>query len=456
MSADTAPAAAAKPLPRGPRGRWLTGHLADFTGDPLAFLDRCVRDHGDFVPVRFLNKRSVIVNDHDAIEEILLTQSRKFTKMSGFQTPLVGRVFGQGLLTSEGAFWVRQRKLAQPAFHRQRVAAYAPSIVAFAEEMTAGWKSGETRPVHRDLAQLAARVLLKALFNVPVPPEIEAFDRLSVEALEVTSRQRSLFGLLASFLPNDFTRRFHATMDRLDAFFYRMIDEHRAAGADRGDILSMLLDARDDQGQGMTNVQLRDELMTLIAAGLDTTVLAMTWSCYLLARHPAAADRLQEELRTVLGGRAATLADLGALKYTEAVLREAMRLYPPAWIVTREATADCAVGGYAIPRGTAVMMSQWLKHRDGRVFDRPDEFRPERWLAMPPLAKFAYFPFGGGPRLCIGSGFAMMEAPLGLATICQKFCFECVADYTVKPWASITLQPRGGMHLRVTAVPARA
>ncbi len=451
MVAETLPAPT-RVLPSGPKGSWLTGHMSDFTGDPLAFLDRCAREHGDFVPVRFLNKKAVIINDHHAIEEIMLTQSRKFVKMTGYQTPFVGRVFGNGLLTSEGSFWVRQRKMAQPAFHRQRISAYAPVIVDFAEEMMRGWKSGETRSIHGDLSHLTGQVIIKALFNAAVPPEIEEFDRLSLEIMQQMSKQRSLIGLLRNLLPNDFSRRFTAMMDRLDATIYRMIEEHRAAGGDCGDVLSMLLDARDDQGQGMTNLQLRDELMTLITAGLDTTVLAMTWSCYLLARNPAAADLMHEELRTVLGGRRPTLADLGTLKYTEAVLREAMRLFPPAWIVTREAAVDCVVGGYPLAKGTAVMMSQWVKHRDGRVFERPEEFNPGRWIDRPAPPKFAYFPFGGGPRLCIGSGLAMMEAPLGLATICQKFRFECDPTYEVKPWASITLHPEGGMHLRVRAI----
>ncbi len=450
------PPVQARPLPRGPRGAWLTGNLADFTGDPLGFLERCVREHGDFVPVRFLNKRVVVVNDHAAIEEIMLTQSRKFSKMTGYQTPLVGRVFGQGLLTSDGSFWVRQRKLAQPAFHRQRVAAYAPFVVDLADEMLLAWQDGETKSIHSELSHLTARVIIKALFGagMDVPPEIKEFDQLSYEAMLQTSRQKNIVGLLLSMLPSDFSRRFHAMMDRLDAFLYRMIAERRATGGDGGDILSMLVAARDEEGAGMTDKQLRDELMTLITAGLDTTVLAMTWSCYLLARHPEAAARVHEELGAVLGGRRPELADLPSLKYTEAVLRESMRLYPPAWVVTREATTDCVIGGYALPKGTAVMASQWLKHRDERVFERAADFDPSRWLKGAALPKFAYFPFGGGPRLCIGSGLAMIEGTLGLARICQRFRFECAASYAVKPWATITLHPTGGMHLRVRSVAA--
>ena len=423
--------------------------MREFAADPLAFLDRCTREHGDFVPLRFLHQKAVLLNDHDAIEAVLLTQSRRFRKVPGGGKSFIDRVFGQGLLTSEGPFWVRQRRLMQPAFHRQRVSAYAPVIVDYAQELMAGWRDGETRELHGDLSGLAARVLIRALFGTEVPPEIGAFERLSLESMREMRARRGLLGFLRGLWPGDFSRRFHAMMDGLDGFIATQTTAHRAGQGDRGDILTMLLDARDDQGRGMTDAELRDELMTLIAAGLDTTVLAMTWSCHLLARHPAAAATLARELDTVLGDRPPTLADLERLRFTQAVLREAMRLYPPAWIVTREALEDADLGGYRIPRGTMVLMSQWLKHRDGRVFPDPLAFRPERWLGETVLPKFAYFPFGGGPRICIGSGLAMMEAPLGLAALAQQYAFEPVSTAPVVPWASITLHPEGGMPLRL-------
>lgn len=446
MSAETP-----REWPAGPRGKWLTGHLTEFSSRPLEFLERCVREHGDFVPIRFLNKPAVILNDPAAIEEVLVTQSRSFTKMRGYDTPFVGRLFGNGLLTSDGATWLRQRKMMQPAFHRGKLSVYAPVIVHLAEKMIAEWKSNETRPTHADLTNLTGQVVIKAMFDCDVPPEIHDLEKASFETMESMSRPRTFWNLLTSFLPAPGARRFDGVMDRLDAFIYGLIKERRASGKDHGDILTMLLGARDEQGNGMSDTQLRDELTTLIAAGLDTTVLSLSWCCYLLARHPAVSERLENELRTVLKGRAPELADLATLKFTEATLKEAMRLYPPAWIMTREASADCVVGGYPIPRGTAIVISQWLKHRDGRIFDRPTEFDPSRWLDAPAIPKFAYFPFGGGPRMCIGSIFAMMEAPLGLATICRKFRFECDPSYEVKPWASITLQPNGGLHLRVRA-----
>lgn len=437
--------------PAGPKGNLLSGNLNAFGRDPIGFLEECVRDYGDFVPLRFFNKRVVIINEPNAIEAVLVTQSRHFTKTLGYRTPFMRRLFGEGLLTSEGSLWVRQRRLAQPAFHREKVASYAPIVVGFAERMMAGWRPGETRPIHSDIMKLTTEVVTKTLFNSGVPTEIDELGTASQAVMERFTAQWSGWRLLTSFLPNASDSRFKQVMKRLDAFIYRLIEERRKSAHDMGDLLSTLVQSQDESG-GMTNRQLRDELTTLMVAGLDTTALALSWSCYLLALNPAAADSLRDELARVLAGRAPEFRDLAALKFTEAIIKEAMRLFPPAWLVGREAHADCEIGGCLIPRGTSLIMSQWLKHRDARIFPRAAEFVPERWLAPLDIPRFGYFPFGGGPRICIGSGFAMMEATLALAAIGQKIRFECAPGYVVKPWPSITLQPRGGIQLRVWPV----
>jgi cytochrome P450 len=257
--------------------------------------------------------------------------------------------------------------------------------------------------------------------------------------------------ILMSLLPKPANRRITAVLDELDSFLYGLINSRRNEKADRDDILSMLLEARDEEGHAMNDRELRDELVTLLVAGLDTTVLALSWACYLLARHPAASEALEAELRTVLDGRNPQFEDIPALRYTEAVIKESMRLYPPAWIMVREAIKDCVIGNYPIRKGTTVMLSQWLKHRDPRIYENPDAFQPERWLRGREVPRFAYFPFGGGPRICIGNAFAMMEAPLALGTICRRFRFGCDPSYKVNPWPSLTLQPRAGIHLRVTS-----
>jgi cytochrome P450 len=258
---------------------------------------------------------------------------------------------------------------------------------------------------------------------------------------------RALFGLLPTVL----SWRFSKGMRRMDTFIYRLIRERRASGEDTGDLLSMLLQARHEDGSGMSDQQLRDELTTLMVAGMDTTALALSWALYLLSQNPEPARALREELDQVLDDRAPSFADLPRLPYTEMVVKETMRLYPSVWLIGREAVRDCEIGGHCIKAGESLFMSQWLTHRDLRYFKDADEFVPGRWRddEMKQLPKYAYFPFGGGPRVCIGNSFAMMEATLVLATVSQRFQLTSAPGYHVKPWPAITLYPKGGVFLQV-------
>ena len=257
--------------------------------------------------------------------------------------------------------------------------------------------------------------------------------------------------MLMTLLPSPGSRRFDQVLREIDEFIFGLIREGRRSGQDQGDLLSMLLLARDESGTGMSDRQLRDELVTLMVAGLDTTALAVSWALFLLARHPEAQLRLKAEVDQVLGERSPTFAELPQLRFADAVLKESMRLYPPAWLIGREAMNDCEVGGQSIKRGESIILSQWLVHRDLRHFPDAAAFRPERWLeaSISDLPKFAYFPFGGGPRVCIGNNFAVMEGILVLAAIFQRFGVRCESGYTVKPWPSITLQPEGGIWLEL-------
>ena len=439
------------PRRAGPKGSFFLGNLQKFGRDPLGFLERCVRDYGDFVPLRFLNRPVCLLNNPADIEYVLTANSRNFRKTLGYRTPFMRRLFGQGLLTSEGDLWLRQRRLAQPAFHRDRIATYATTIVEFTERFLATWQAGEMRAIHRDMTRLTTEVVVQSLFHSDVPPEIENMNKESVVVLEHFTKQWSVWRLFSSLLPTPGKRRFEQLVRRLDEFIYGVIRERRASGKDAGDVLSMLLRARDEHGQGMNDRQLRDELTTLIVAGLDTTALALSWAFYLLSQNLAAADKLFAELQAVLTGRAPRFTDLPQLRYTEMIVKETMRLYPSAWLIGREAIHDCEIGGHRIAAGTSLVMSQWLKHRDRRYFESPDKFIPERWTDefVKTLPKYAYFPFGGGPRLCIGHSFAMMEAMLVLATVGQKFRVTSTPGYAVVPWPSITLQPKEGIHLRV-------
>ena len=441
---------------QGPKGSFLVGNLPQFGSSPIPFMERCVREFGDFVLLHFFTRPVLLINDATAIEQVLVSQSRNFRKTIGYRTPFMRRLFGQGLLTSDGEFWTRQRRLSQPAFHRDRIAGYAGTIVRFTREMLASWKPDQARNIHEDMMRLTTQVVTRTLFDSPVPTEIDQLGEASAVVMQRFTNQWKGFRPLLNLLPTPESRRFKEVMQRLDHYIFGLIRERRASGKDHGDLLSMLLLARDEDGSGMNDQQLCDELKTLMVAGLDTTALALSWTLYLLALNPEIDQKLHQEVASVLQDRAPAsptfgFGDLPKLRYSEAVIKESMRLYPPAWGVGREAIQACEIAGYPIQRGTSIIMSQWVKHRDPRYFPDPLKFRPERWLSDSNLPKGAYFPFGAGPRICIGNSFAMMEATLGLATIIQKFQFSAPPDYHVEPWPSITLQPKGGITLKITS-----
>ena len=435
----------------GPKGSFLLGNLAAFGRDPLQFLENCASHYGDYVLLRFGNRPVLLINNPADIEFVLATGSRNFRKTMGYHTPMMRRLFGQGLLTSEGEFWMRQRRLSQPAFHRDRVASYAKIIVQFAERGIAKWQFGETRAIHLDMMRLTTEVVTKSLFNSGVPREIDELGEASAVVMKRFHQQLSVWRLLMNFFPTPGARRFERVMRNLDNFIYGLIRERRASGEDTGDLLSMLLQARDEDGNGMSDQQLRDELTTLMVAGLDTTALTLAWAFYLLSQNVEADQKLFSEVQTVLGNRPPAFEDLPKLTYADAIIKETMRLYPAGWILGREALHDCQIGGVKIGKGTSVLMSQWLKHRDERYFPQAKKFLPDRWLdeENKKLPKFAYFPFGGGPRICIGNAFAVMEATLVLAVIAQKFRLTAEEGYAVQPFPAITLQPKDGIFLKV-------
>jgi cytochrome P450 len=299
--------------------------------------------------------------------------------------------------------------------------------------------------------QLTIRVVTKTLFNSPVPPELNDVIASSTVVMERFTTQWKWYRALFGLLPSVMSWRFSRGMRRLDDFIYGLIRERRASGRDEGDLLSMLLQTRYEDGSAMSDQQLRDELTTLMVAGMDTTALALSWAFYLLSQNSASMQPLHEELHRVLDGRTPTFADLPQLNYTEMVVKETMRLYPAVWLIAREALQDCVIGGHSVKAGESLFMSQWLKHRDPRYFKEAGSFLPERWRSeeMKQLSKYAYFPFGGGPRVCIGNSFAMLEAVLALATISQKFQLTAARGYHVTPWPAITLYPKGGILLQI-------
>ncbi|MGH9594511.1 MAG: cytochrome P450, partial [Bryobacteraceae bacterium] len=403
---------------------------------------------------RFIRYHVYFLNRPDYIEQVLIADHRKFIKGRALQANR--ELFGNGLLTSEGEFWQRQRKLSQPAFHRERIAAYGATMVARSLAMLDTWKPGEERDVHQEMMALTLDIAARTLFDVEIAPETARIGRALGQVMEVSARPERILKTLrlVSFRSE---ARYRRGVKELDEIVFGMIRERRASTAKgasaRGDLLSMLLAARDDDGKGMSDQQLRDEVLTLLLAGHETTAIALSWAWYLLSQNPEARAKLHAELAGVLAGRPPEFADLPRLPYTERVIKESLRLYPPAYIILRLAIQDCAVGGYTVPRGSSVGISPWVMHRLPKYFPDPLQFNPDRWTEefTRCLPRFAYFPFGGGPRVCIGSQFAMMEAVLILATVAQRFSFALVPGHRVEMFPSITLRPKNGIPMRLHA-----
>jgi cytochrome P450 len=397
--------------------------------------------------MRFGPRRIYLVNHPDAIEEVLVTRSRNFIKHFALKINPV--VLGNGLLTSDGAFWRRQRRLMQPAFARPRIASYASIMVEYARRQIEEWQAGETRDLHAELMRLTLAITAKTLFDAEAGGQAGEVVRALRVAQEAFIAKMNTLIFLPAWVPTPRMIRLRRAVRRLDEIIYGFIQERRRkSDAGGNDLLSILLHARDEVDQtGMTDQQLRDEAMTLFLAGHETTALALSWAWYLLAQHPEAEARLAAEVQEVLGGRLPTADDAPQLRYVEKVVLESMRLYPPAYAIGRESLTDGELLGYHVPAGTTLLMCQWVVHRDGRFWDEPERFVPERWTddLFERVPKFAYFPFGGGPRLCIGNTFAMLEMVLLLATIAQRWRFTLLPGHVATPSPAFTLRPGGGV-----------
>jgi len=418
------------PFPPGPRS-WVPGSsLRAMQRDPLSFLTRIAREFGDVAHFTFGPQHLYLVNEPDLIRDVLITKQHSFMKGRALQRTKL--LLGEGLLTSEGDFHLRQRRLMQPAFHRDRLARYGEVMVANAERTASAWRDGETIDVAQEMMRLTLAIVAQTLFGSEVSGEADEISRALTELMEVFTISLNPFTQWLQKLPLPKTRATQRAIDRLDATVFRMIEERRRSGIDRGDLLSMLLLAQDEQGGGgMTDRQVRDEAMTLFLAGHETTANALSWTWYLLAQHPEVERRLHE----------------GNDAYARMVLAESMRLYPPAWIIGRLALEDVEIGGYTIPRGAIVIVSQYVMHRDPRYWPDPERFDPLRFADDSARPKFAYFPFGGGSRICIGEGFAWMEGVLVLTTLARRWSLALAQPLPVLPKPVITLRPRGGIRM---------
>ncbi|MCU0490440.1 MAG: cytochrome P450 [Chloroflexaceae bacterium] len=442
---------AATATPPGPSPRLAWPRLFAFNRDPIGFTMAMARTYGDVAAYQLGPQPFALLSNPEDIRDVLVTNNRNFVKGVGLAR--AKRLLGEGLLTSEGDFWRRQRRLAQPAFHRQRIAGYANTMVAYAERHASRWQPGDTRDIAEEMMALTLAIVGKTLFDSDVEGEASEVGAALNDAIALFSDSNRLLMILAEQVGIQQNARLAQTRNRLDAIIYRMIDEHRASGDDRGDLLSMLLQAHDAEGDGsgMTDQQVRDEALTIFLAGHETTANALTWTFYLLSQNPTVAQQLYAELDAVLGKRLPTMDDLPQLHYTDMVIHESMRLYPPAWIIGRRALNDFTAGGYRIPANTTVLMSQWQVQHDPRFFPDPYRFDPLRWLpeARSRRHKYSYFPFGGGPRQCIGEQFALMEMVLVLATLARRWRLHLVPGHPVTLQPSITLRPKHGMRMRL-------
>lgn len=440
--------------PPGPRGKFLLGSGPEVVRNPIRFYSNARRDFGDVVRLRALPTFYWYLISHPTgIERILQTNQQNYPKGKLFNKP-VGLLMGNGLLTSEGEFWRRQRRLAQPAFHRQRIAALGGTMTRAAEEMLERWrayeKSGEAFDVATEMTRLTLQIAGETLLSVDLGNEASKVSGALRTAFEHLNYRMSYPWALPEVFPTPRNRRFLKAKRALYDVVQEIISERRRQNADTGDLLSMLMLARDEEtGEGMSDEQLRDEVMTILIAGHETGAAALAWCWYLLAKNPDAERKLREELERVLGGRTPTMEDLKDLPYTKMVFDEVLRLYPPAWALPRQAVEDDEIGGYRIPAKSFVVLSQYVTQRHPEFWEEPERFDPERFTPerVAERPRFAYFPFGGGSRRCIGDSFAMIEAQLILATVAQHFRPRLVSDQTIEEDPTFTLRPRGGVHV---------
>jgi cytochrome P450 len=422
--------------------------------DALGTLTRWGREYGDVIYYKFFGFPIYILARPEDIERVLLGNPADFVKnMTSRANP---ELFGNGLLTSDGEFWRRQRRLANPAFHRENILRYAAITLEEAALMMEKWQAGETRDIHRDMMNVTLRIALRSLFGM----ELGERGRVIEKGLDAITHNTAGLSAVASFIgiPTPARRRYLRAIEEIDRIVFELIAIGRErlkpgiAGNDaESNLLAMLLLARDDDDNSMTDQQLRDEVITLLLAGHETTALNLSWTWYLLGANPGVERHLHAELDEVLGTRAPEPSDLSKFSYTERVLRESLRLYPPAWRVFRTTNKPFEACGFVLPAGSNILLSQWLTQRDARWFPEPERFLPDRWCenTAAGVPRFAYFPFGGGPRVCIGAGFALMEAALLLAAIAQRFRLRIIPNQRVEPLVGITLRPKHGIHAEV-------
>lgn len=437
-------------FPPGPKGNFILGNLLEFNRDRLGFLSGCSRTYGDIVSLRFGPFNTYLLSDPFGIEQVLVNTSKKFVKAKGLRSNRL--LLGDGLIVSEGDFWQQQRKLTQLAFSHNRINAYKEIAIAQTDAMVDRWRNSTVIDIHSEMLDLVLAIVGESLFG---PEILNDFHKLS-ESMKfamrhINVRSKSLF-LFSDYFPTQQNRTFLSSMSEIDEIIYSLIRQRRKLDNERDDLLAIMIDKIYEDGHKLSDEQIRDEIVSFLSAGHETTASSLSWLFYLISQHPDVQMKLQQELENLSAEQSLDLANLSKFPYFEKVVKEAMRLYPSAWLMGREAIQDCEVAGYQLRSGSIFLISQWVMHRDPRYFVNPESFNPDRWNEdlSKKLPNYAYFPFGGGTRLCIGKTFAIMEIFLISSFILQRFKLEFPASFSTSPSPAIALYPKQGMKIIVS------
>ncbi|WP_318567717.1 cytochrome P450 [Salinigranum marinum] len=442
--------------PPGPKGSPIIGNSGQYARDPFSFITACAEAYGDVAHFELGPIETYMITNPADIERVLVTDDAKYRKPA-FQDDAIGDLLGEGLLLSDGETWRKQRELAQPAFLMSRLSGLSEMMTDYTAETLADWSPGDVVDVEIEMARLTVKIIVEAMFGSSIDDERVRTVQENLEPLGSRFEPNPLRFAIPDWAPTRENREYKQALSTIEGIVWDLIEEregtHHAGGVgEEGepmDLLSILLRARDRGEQSDEN--LRDEMVTMLLAGHDTTALTLTYTWYLLSEHPEVESRLHDELDSLLGGERPTFADVRGMEYTEAVLNEAMRLYPPVYTIFREPQVDVRLGGYRVPAGSAVMLPQWAVHRSERYWDSPLEFDPDRWLdeRADDRPRFAFFPFGGGPRFCIGKQLSLLEARLILGTVCQQYRLEYQGGEPFDLRGSLTMHPRQAMSMRV-------
>lgn len=438
--------------PKGPKGRLFTGLIKEFQADPLGFLTHLAKEYGEVAKFRFgLFQKIYLISNPDLIKQVLVTKQKSFVKSKDFQA--LKPLLGEGLLTSEKEFHMHQRRLIQPAFRKSHISSYAQDMIDITLDNISTWKNGEERTITEDMMNITLGIICKTMFNLDLKEGYNVIGKPLETSMKFAIKRMRTLLQLPLWVPTRSNRKFKQAIQEFDKVIYSIIEKRKAETENHEDMLGILLDAQDaENGKGITNRQIRDEVMTIFNAGHETTANALSWTLYLLSQNPEIEKKLFNEIDTVIGNRPPTPADFMKLPYTQNIIWESLRIYPPSFVTGREAEEDVDIGEYHFKKGDMLLVSQYVMHHKPEYFENPHSFIPERFENnyMKILPAYAYFPFGGGPRVCIGHHFAVMEAVLVLVCIAQHYRIKLAPEHhEVMPFPSITLRPRRGLRMIV-------